>query len=142
MYKVVTNRNGLLGSSYVQQVKELNVEYKVGEWVRPNVEGTKLFVFSRLDDAKNFIVSNEDTVSSGRMQIYTCSVLNPVYKYDKYIPSLLEISIIVNRIKKHQLCDLSSYLYSKADPAWPNTIYCDAVKLLELVPHEDSKPIC
>lgn len=45
------------------------VEYKVGEWVSPVLEGSKLFVFDTLERANLFACSSE--------KIFECEVENP-----------------------------------------------------------------
>src|SRR5688572_20905242 len=62
----ITTRHSGLGDLPLKYV----VTYKVGEWVGPRVEGTRLFCFKNLYDAKRFAYGE-------RGNIYECEVKNP-----------------------------------------------------------------
>ena len=55
-YKVVCKnmKSAIVSQSIHSEIRDLSVEYKVGEWVRPNVDGSQLLVFKILNDAKIF----------------------------------------------------------------------------------------
>jgi len=54
----------------------LQLLYEIGQWKRPNLEHSKLFVFSSLKEAKSFAGLSRE--------IYTCEVKNP--SKIRYIP--------------------------------------------------------
>lgn len=131
MYKVVCNIAGKLHSAFVNEVKKLDVEYKVGEWVRPNVEGTRLFVFVELGDAYNFIYNiSWKTENKGRLEIYSCSVLNPRYDYDKFLKYWKEIRYC-DTFKTSQ--EIIEYAEREHATTKYNSIYAEAVKLHERI---------
>lgn len=68
-YKVVHNPGQLYSARNIYN----RVTYKVGEWVSPTLEYSKLFVFDNLHSAKIFRYGGEE--------IYSCEVLNPVKEY-------------------------------------------------------------
>lgn len=132
MYKVVRNRYGILHSAFVSRINKLDIVYSVDKWVRPNVEGTKIFVFINLHDALEFIQNIQYTLQDGeKLEIYNCSVLNPVYEYDKFIRYLDDLEYITGITKSDDVIkeDMLRYHYT---PIW-NSIYADAIKLHDLI---------
>lgn len=53
------------------------VQYKINEWVSPNIKNTKLFVFDDFDAACNYAMLGD--------KIYECEVENPSYEYELFI---------------------------------------------------------
>jgi hypothetical protein len=54
-YKVVADINGKLYSAMVAHIKELGVEYAVGKWTKPSIEGSVLYCFTKLNRAREYI---------------------------------------------------------------------------------------
>lgn len=123
-YKVLTDTL----QSVIANNTLLSVEYRIGEWVKPNVEGTDLMVFNTLQAAQDF------RESCYYQRIFECEVKNPrkrgvfVFwndvKYGKQLPqSILNLISLKKRKKKY---------LDKIDSALPNdTIFCSAVKLIK-----------
>lgn len=125
MYKVVRVRGDKLLSAWVDGIDSLSQIYKIGQWTYPKLNGTKLFVFNDLDNARTFI-SNIDCMQSYRLQIYQCHVLNPVYEYDKFINSLYRLVCIIRDYNEETtLKEMREY----STPCSYKSVYCDAVKL-------------
>ena len=53
------------------------VHYKVGEWVKPMKDKTKLMCFEELEDARSFILGMNPLY--GPLFVYECEVKNPAY---------------------------------------------------------------
>jgi len=70
-YKVVVENFGKL-VSYIFYIPRMTVEYKVGEWVKPKIENTRLFVFD------TFASALEATKLQGGIAIYKCEATDPV----------------------------------------------------------------
>ena len=70
-YKVVVENFGKL-VSYIFYIPRMTVVYKVGEWVRPKIENTRLFVFD------SFASALEATKLQGGIAIYKCEATDPV----------------------------------------------------------------
>lgn len=106
------------------------VQYKVGEWIKPNMEHSKLMVFDSFDNAKRFydIENNYNT----RLCIYECNGKNP---------SRQGLCILVGRIR-HMYDELLKIkkakkkvieFYNSFSFTPPGTIFCSAVKLVKKV---------
>lgn len=109
--------------------KDFCVQYKINEWVKPEKPGTKLMVFSNLDDAKEFAL-----FQGIHLLIYKCSVRNPT-KHG-FITDLDKLGYIyptlIKRIKqKKKITDLYQECEKNSIPE--GTVFCSAVKLLEEV---------
>ena len=70
-YKVVTK----LGSAMVPHDSVLAVKYKIGEFVKSPIKGSKLFVFSSLSLAQTFVDNIDCDLRP--CKIYKCEVKNP-----------------------------------------------------------------
>jgi len=125
-YKVV-KRNGkqlysvsasMWSDIFITNPQRFNLEYTVGKLVYPKVDGSKIFCFSKLDSAKQFLSENH------RCEIYECLVLNPTNK-SYYCSSLGRIDDIFDKKKDIGFEDISI--------VYPNTIFCDAVCLVKRV---------
>jgi hypothetical protein len=52
------------------------VKYIVGEWVKPRLEGSKLFIFDTKENALTFI--QKEKADPKKVHLYTCEVKNPM----------------------------------------------------------------
>ena len=71
-YKVV---NKGMTSYIVENHEDISVKYILNKWVKPKLEGSKLFVFRGLQAARDFGFFIGTTVQNAR--IYQCEVKNP-----------------------------------------------------------------
>ena len=137
-YKVVTvSRHGLISyntgnDTFLDHNKVYldnghAIVYKIGEWVYPKIDGTNLFIFDNLENAKNLChrsltnnkifkcqaknVSNRG-ISTGKLGIET-NTLKKMLKLKKRKKKFLHLSEI--------------------ERMYPGTLYCTAVKLIEEV---------
>lgn len=80
-YKVVSVIDDKFYSALTYgKVQDFHVNYKIGGWVKPVIENSKLFVFSDLDSAERYCKLQFTTreVVDGGIQIFSCEVLNPL----------------------------------------------------------------
>ena len=120
------------------------VQYKIGEWVRPKMLGTKLMVF---DDEKIAEYFGKEVWSGW---VYECEVINPIQKYDLFfdfmtirynvsttiLELLKELSKRIKNKKKHSDIKTEIKDYLSKSPHYipqPNTVYCDAVKITKKI---------
>ena len=130
-YKVVT---GSLKSSQVKYWwtdyrEKYLVQYKIGEWVEPKVEGSSLMVFSSLEDALRFVSSN---VSNHK--IFECEI-EGAKKNGIFSGQFTKIDALLSECKK----------LKKAKKGWTHlcnttgipkgTVFADRVKLIKEVAH-------
>lgn len=126
-YKVVNDNmsSAYIGSGCIGNYKELIIYYKIDDWVKPRIKGSKLMVFDSLENAQYFM----DHCGWG-YYIFKCEVKNPSKKgvFVKADYSLAErlLKIINLKNKKKKFTDL-------LDKPIRGTIFCDAVKLVEKV---------
>lgn len=121
-YKVV-QRNLQSCSLSAYFPSSFRVTYKIGQFVRPNVSKTKLFIFENLEDAEKF--RNNECCGS-IWDIYSCEVKNPSKpKYIAWISNIAEFWKIKFNHKK-----ISDEVGKEPITG---TVFCDAVKLLEKV---------
>lgn len=126
-YKVVRDYRGQLTScleSFSPSLKIIDrfeIEYKIGDWVKPKVEKTDLMCFSSLADAISF------SLTAKHLKIYECNVKNPRTKgifiplHDGNFIHYIDL-YIDKRIKKQKI------YFPK--PAYKNVIFCSSIKLL------------
>jgi hypothetical protein len=83
-YKVVAlDRNGKFWSIGVSPLlQQIAVEYRVGEWVKPLIPDSKLFVYSTEQAARRTF--NEDPAIQD-IQVFECEVQNPVRCDDLFL---------------------------------------------------------
>ena len=132
-YKVVSVLTDRYYSCYVNVFNELKVEYKIGEWVKPNIEKTDLMVFNDLEQAVRFSRS-----MYGLKKIFECKVKNPKnngliinINRGEYITYVIEcINRFIN-LKKKKKAYLNQISYRP--PFIKNTVFCSAVKLIKEV---------
>lgn len=127
-YKVVHSEDK---SSINSNLNYSNISYKVfyklNEFVSPNIEGTKLYIFSSLEDVESFI-HNEFIMD---YSVYECEVINPT------VATLLGNPSLVGRfweLVKRPFISIEhekrvNSLYFKTVPS--GTYECDAVKLIK-----------
>lgn len=122
-YKVVTSHNdGRLSSACVNVnfPQKYRTFYSIGEWTNPSVNGTRLFCFKTLKDAKAFTIG-----SLSDWHIYKCEVKSPAKV--KYISRIQKIE----EFWKRKFCKKKIRDLRAMTPR--NTYSCSAIKLLERV---------
>ena len=116
--------------SVCMDVSGIKVQYKIGEWVKPNVEGSHLFVFDTIQSVKNFI--------GNRLSFKSCKVYEveikasrkirqPLFFYDcmRFDRWFLYCAKLRKNHKKYT---------DKIDMNYPRgTIFADEVKLVKEV---------
>lgn len=121
MFKVVKNIDGRLYS--VISPLQSRVEYKVGEWVYPNIVNSKLFVFDTIANVNFFL---EDKKYHRDISIYSCEVKDPVI--GQIITSCEDYNIYFFWGSSHP-----NPFMGPCFSAPCGTILCSAVKLLEKI---------
>lgn len=53
VYKIINNCANSLISPFVHR-KNITIEYKIGEFVQPHIQGSYIYAFKTLEDAKRF----------------------------------------------------------------------------------------
>ena len=99
--------------------EEYRVQYIVGEFVKPSVDETCLYVFKEFVNAKDFI--NNAFIDGPYWKIYRCEVTNPLRASSLAYPES------IHRFWKGQYVEYETY------PAPKGTYRCDSVKLIEKV---------
>lgn len=132
-FKVVSCFNDMLVSYNTSTFKEKNleklacgalVEYKIGEWIRPKILGSNLFVYESLDQARYMSQDNYYPAL-----VFRCEVENP--SYEGYWTGLsIDINELALRMKIREKMNILKYIH---DSVMRHTVFCDAVKLLEQV---------
>ncbi len=110
---------------------KFRVTYKVGQWTKPKIDGTRLFIFSSLDAAKNFRYNQQYPYPT--WDIYECEVNNArrdkvanVDKIENYWKTILN----ARKLKKRFLDLIEDFLMNNT----PNNTYsATEVKLLKRV---------
>ena len=125
-YKVVSLIGGKFYSSIARSGekidKRLKLRYRYNEFTYPEIQDSKLFVFSNYIDAEIF--------SSSSQRIYECEVINPV----RMMPIGYDDAENVCDFWKLRKEGRSTRKYRKLD--FDNCYACDAVKLTRLVKKE------
>lgn len=128
-YKVVCKnmKSAIVSQSIHSEIRDLSVEYKVGEWVRPNVDGSQLMVFKFLNDAKIFARNHS------LYDIYKCEISGITKKsvFIRYTSLYYNMHRIRDLWKKKKNRKKINH-YMDLPPS--GTIFCSAVKLLEKEP--------
>lgn len=116
-YKVLKKNMG----SFADIPKEYRVTYKLNSWVKPKVEGTRLFFFKTLEEADNFCHYAEDKV------IFKCEAKNVAkIKYIGYVDSIVKFWQFKLKKKKRNLG-----IFNKSAPL--GSYSASEIKLLERV---------
>ncbi|RDJ34952.1 MAG: hypothetical protein DWQ19_08955 [Crenarchaeota archaeon] len=120
-YKVVFHGNKLLSCGNIP--KNLKIEYKLNEWVKPKKKYSKLFVFKEPTYARchAFLPGNE---------VYECEVVNPIPGNCILGFKQIDNPALFLKFWKHPEKD-NKHLRTYDAPN--NTHYCDAVKLIKKV---------
>lgn len=123
-YKVVSSDL----KSVVAKNYYLSVQYKIGEWVRPNIAYTDLMVFENLRSAKIFMDEYQD------QRLFECYIKNPRktgifchwlhVRYGITTPLQIEKMISIKKKKK-------KYTNLIKDKIPKGTIFCSSIKLLK-----------
>lgn len=130
-YKCVTRDLRSSNANYIQTpLKEfekfLVIQYKIGEFVKPNIRGAQLFVFPNYYSAYEFQCKQEKL---GRhIDVYKCEVKNP--KKNPPILTYFRDAIQVLKKKKNKKKLPPLYNYSSYREF---SIGCSEVKLLKRV---------
>ena len=117
-YKVVSTYHNLSILCW-----KYRIHYIVGQWVYPNLRGTKIFVFDNLEEAKKFAGN-----------IYECEVINPTpgHKYNLFAYGC---GINYDRIEQMLKLKLAKKKFTHLKMGFipKGTVMCDAVKLIKQV---------
>lgn len=128
-YKVVCKnmKSAIVSRSIHSEIRDLSVEYKVGEWVRPSVDGSQLMVFKFLNDAKIFARNHS------LYDIYKCEISGITKKsvFIRYTSLYYNIHRIRDLWKKKKNRKKINH-YMDLPPS--GTVFCSAVKLIEREP--------
>lgn len=114
----------------INGANSFTIRYKLNEWTFPKIDGSGLYVFDNLENAKDF------TLRESGILIYECEVVNP-----RKIKKLISISYLstgyLNKLletkKRHKK---QSFYWLRDVPK--GTVLCDAVKLTRLVYDKDN----
>jgi len=113
----------------------LPVEYKINEWIYPNVPETKLMVFDTLQHANKWIDQDDVDVLRRYNKIFECEVKKPVkksiFRQLKGWLSNKEIKRSINKCMKLKK-NKKSYLHLCDKPP-QGTVFVSAVKLIKEV---------
>ena len=112
--------------------ESIRVIYKVGEFVKPNLENSKLFVFEDLEDARKFL--NRGYLWGTK--IYSCRVKNPTipeWENQVKISEIIEFWKNVDRLSKLKCNETGFEQFFGAAMVSSGTIICDEVQLIEKV---------
>ena len=114
------------------------IQYKIGEWIGPNVKGTKIMCFSNIDSARNFLRSEACASFFIGGKIFKCQCLRPKgYNRDSVITNCYELNelydTMLDIVKKHKKRTEIFKAVQRKQYVPDNTILCDKVKLIEEV---------
>lgn len=110
-------------------INNLIVEYKINEWVKPNIKETSLMCFDDLESAKAFI--DYANIYSGI--IFTCKIKQPHKKYKLFESAVRRFNFLdlftklLNQKKKKKKIE------GNIGSAPPGTTFCKELMLLEEV---------
>ena len=128
-YKVVSVIDDKFYSALTYgKVQDFHVNYKIGEWVKPVIENSKLFVFSRLNRAERYYKLQFTTreVVNGGIQIFSCEVLNPTTEG--------KMCEFAGGWAIHKFWEKGGTIYDC--PLLLDAVLCDAIKLIERVQYD------
>jgi hypothetical protein len=130
-YKCVTIDLRSSNANYVQtSLKEfekfLVIQYKIGEFVKPVIRGTQLFVFSNYYSAYEFQCEQE--MSGKHVDVYICEVKNPKKNPPIYTYFRDAIEVLKQKKNKKKLPSTPDYSSFRE-----NSIGCSEVKLLKKI---------
>ena len=131
-YKVVSSNNdGKLYSAMIntnlikygyKDLEQLNVEYKVGKFVKPIIKGTMLCVFKRFESANNF------SYGISGVKIYSCHIKGKRISLPFNMQfQNIDNSLIVNVIK------LWNEWLTETYPCTDISVCCEQVKLIQKI---------
>jgi len=125
-YKVVKTN---LTSASLQLESRYRVQYRLNEWVEPKVDGTRLFFFKNLKDAKRFYSKNRHYQHCYQWEIYSCEAEN-VGKV-KFLADIYEIDRFW-KLKKLKKLIKEDLRYSDPESV-VGTYSASRIKLLEKI---------
>ena len=120
-YKVVRRRDKTNKDLTSVITNGFSIKYKTQRWRKPRLQGSKIFVFDSLNNARCFITKN----SGNNLVIYECEVQNPV-KAKSYAFTADDESIL--RFWRFKLEEYSSSFQLPV-----GTYFVDKVKLTKRV---------
>lgn len=126
-YKCVTSDLKSSNANY-PSIKEINllvIQYKIGEFVKPLIKGTRLFVFDSLDNVKLF-VGDQIESENRKIRIFECEVKNPKSNPKLYRFFSDAINVLKKKKSKKKIPKIYEYNYSMYRNI---SIGCSEVKL-------------
>lgn len=127
-YKLVSKdlQSAIMSNNRDYRIKDLSVQYKVGEWVSPHIEGSQLMVFDSLRNLRLF-VNNPD-----RYRIFKCEVKG--ISEHRIFKKLFRLKMNLTTLKtvwkaRKNKKKFVGLMQSDIPPA--GTIFCSQVKLIE-----------
>ena len=107
----------------------LIVEYKINEWVKPNIKETSLMCFDDLESAKDFI----DKADIHSAIIFTCKIKQPHKKYKLFASSVRDFNFLNTFTKLLSQKKKKKKIEGNIEFAPPGTTFCKELMLLEEV---------
>ena len=100
--------------------RSIGIEYKIGEWVRPKINGSKLFIFDSIDSVRRYLFG-----SAKRCIVYECEAESPFY-----INAAIPIATLSHDFRQYWI-NYDEIISKKSAPT--GTILCDAVMLTKQI---------
>ena len=125
-YKVVNHDKE---SCIANGMEGITVQYSVGEWTKPVLEGSKLFAFDGLRTARQFIGNNVILNRHG-MELWECEVQQP--SNSGAFSMFAKPEAIISKWK--QPCGRQAYI---GPPV--GTVFVEAVRLTKLIETHDKE---
>jgi hypothetical protein len=143
-YKVICKHGRKLLSSAIHPDNDFDINsdfcirYKINKWTYPKVKGTKLFVFSSLKDAQNYIWHHN--ILPWDLKIYKCEIKG--LKRNQPVIRFIDFDFLLERERGDTIKFLKSFFSKKkhtyhgcyitfeegSDKHW-----CNAIKLIREV---------
>lgn len=137
-YKVLSIGNNKLWSVYATSISQkgiqiqLGVEYEVNKLTVPLVKGTKLFAFTDLKSAKEYLQERRGSMSTiGPFCIYKAKLNNPVAN-GWFTQLVWELNDVIEIFKGNKEV-MNRCLWYKTKPDFDNSVVCTSIKLIEKV---------
>lgn len=112
--------------------KDFCIQYKIGEWVKPNKEGTKIMVFQNLNFAKYFAsVEKEYCRPPVIFECQAKNISNNGFIVD--VPFMEKLYLELLKIKKSKKKMLPFYKHYQKQNIPYGTLFCSSLKLLNRV---------
>jgi len=122
-YKVIANNLKSYISTLECSHRLMEVQYQEGEWVRPLIPHSQLFVFDQVCRARDFVGGNS------ALQIWECEIQNPQHAYigDCYDWYTIK-KMWARRGRKKKFTHMAEHYLTPI-----GSVGCSAVKLLKRV---------